>query len=310
MNMGFLQSSSWSSTKNQAPPYASSSSSAMSLCHDELPVSWSQLLLGGSLNDFQTRKLVDVDGWEDPTVAYDASAAAHGADDANRVASESRYMYGSTEEIQQQLAEAAAASWASWGQTNSNLPVSSPRSCVTTSLGSNMLDFSNGKPAEKRRLGAQPALLDHSSECNSKETGAASKKIKVVSCAAQSTFRVVRKEKLGDRITALHQLVSPFGKTDTASVLLEAIGYIRFLQNQVEALSSPYLGSGESDSARQPAVKGRSCVFPEDPGQVDGGEPKGLRSRGLCLVPLSCTLHVGGSNGADYWAASLAAGFR
>ncbi|KAE8718803.1 hypothetical protein F3Y22_tig00109987pilonHSYRG00041 [Hibiscus syriacus] len=38
----------------------------------------------------------------------------------------------------------------------------------------------------------------------------------------------VRKEKLGCRITTLHQLVSPFGKTDTASVLLEAIGYIRF----------------------------------------------------------------------------------
>eukprot|EP00252_Welwitschia_mirabilis_P022676 TRINITY_DN6206_c0_g1_i2.p1 TRINITY_DN6206_c0_g1~~TRINITY_DN6206_c0_g1_i2.p1 ORF type:complete len:336 (-),score=41.24 TRINITY_DN6206_c0_g1_i2:457-1464(-) len=43
----------------------------------------------------------------------------------------------------------------------------------------------------------------------------------------------VRKEKLGDRITALQQLVSPFGKTDTASVLLEAIGYIKFLQQQI-----------------------------------------------------------------------------
>ncbi|KAG7557702.1 Myc-type basic helix-loop-helix (bHLH) domain [Arabidopsis suecica] len=49
----------------------------------------------------------------------------------------------------------------------------------------------------------------------------------------------VRKEKLGDRITALQQLVSPFGKTDTASVLNEAVEYIKFLQEQVTVLSNP-----------------------------------------------------------------------
>ncbi|RDX65597.1 Transcription factor bHLH111 [Mucuna pruriens] len=42
------------------------------------------------------------------------------------------------------------------------------------------------------------------------------------------------KVKLGDKITALQQIVSPFGKTDTASVLFEAIGYIKFLQEQVQ----------------------------------------------------------------------------
>ncbi|KAG8086901.1 hypothetical protein GUJ93_ZPchr0010g9264 [Zizania palustris] len=46
------------------------------------------------------------------------------------------------------------------------------------------------------------------------------------------TFKV-RKEKLGDRITSLQQLVSPFGKTDTASVLHETIEYIKFLHDQV-----------------------------------------------------------------------------
>ncbi|GER31671.1 basic helix-loop-helix (bHLH) DNA-bindingsuperfamily protein [Striga asiatica] len=54
----------------------------------------------------------------------------------------------------------------------------------------------------------------------------------------------VRKEKLGDRITALQQLVSPFGKTDTASVLHEAIEYIKFLHEQVSVLSTPYLKNG------------------------------------------------------------------
>lgn len=38
-------------------------------------------------------------------------------------------------------------------------------------------------------------------------------------------------------------------------------------------------------------------------------EPKkDLRSRGLCLVPVSSTLQVGSDNGADYWAPALGGG--
>eukprot|EP00250_Pteridium_aquilinum_P008724 c18161_g1_i1 orf=583-2436(+) len=96
----------------------------------------------------------------------------------------------------------------------------------------------------------------------------------------------VRKEKLGERITTLQQLVSPFGKTDTASVLLEAIGYIKFLQEQVQALSSPYFKSPPTQSG--------------DRNNTDEPKPD-LRSRGLCLVPLSCTMQVANDNGADYW---------
>ncbi|KAF8393871.1 hypothetical protein HHK36_020069 [Tetracentron sinense] len=44
-----------------------------------------------------------------------------------------------------------------------------------------------------------------------------------------------RKEQVGERIVALQQLVSPFGKTDTASVLSEAVDYIKFLQDQVKS---------------------------------------------------------------------------
>ncbi|GLT96745.1 hypothetical protein SLE2022_143480 [Rubroshorea leprosula] len=99
------------------------------------------------------------------------------------------------------------------------------------------------------------------------------------------------KVKLGDRITALQQIVSPFGKTDTASVLLEAIGYIRFLQEQVQLLSNPYMKINPH----------------KDPwgslSRKDRGDMKlDLKSRGLCLVPISCTPQIYRENSvSDYW---------
>lgn len=116
----------------------------------------------------------------------------------------------------------------------------------------------------------------------------------------------VRKEKLGDRITALQQLVSPFGKTDTASVLLEAIGYIKFLQEQVRVLSMPYLKTG-CTSTTQGDQKGWGSSE-----QQESNESKqDLRSRGLCLVPVSCTLHVANDTiGADFWSPSLGGTYR
>ncbi|CAK9326805.1 unnamed protein product [Citrullus colocynthis] len=100
------------------------------------------------------------------------------------------------------------------------------------------------------------------------------------------------KVKIGDRITALQQIVSPFGKTDTASVLTETIGYIKFLQEQVQLLSNPYMKTNSYkdpwQSLERKEVKGD--------GKID------LRSRGLCLVPISCTPQVYRENtGSDYW---------
>ncbi|XP_077220727.1 transcription factor bHLH111-like [Tasmannia lanceolata] len=100
------------------------------------------------------------------------------------------------------------------------------------------------------------------------------------------------KVKLGDKITALQQIVSPFGKTDTASVLLEAIGYIKFLQEQVQLLSNPYMKS----SANKDHTPWGGMERKDKEAKVD------LKSRGLCLVPISCTPQVYRENsGSDYW---------
>ncbi|KAE8718309.1 bHLH113 protein [Hibiscus syriacus] len=99
-----------------------------------------------------------------------------------------------------------------------------------------------------------------------------------------------KKDKVGERIVTLQQLVSPYGKTDTASVLLEAMEYIQFLHEQVKVLSAPYLQTG-SLSNMQAIIKPNQDV-----------EHYSLRSQGLCLVPISYTAGVAHSNGADIWA--------
>ncbi|KAK9092186.1 hypothetical protein Syun_027097 [Stephania yunnanensis] len=75
------------------------------------------------------------------------------------------------------------------------------------------------------------------------------------------TFKV-RKEKLGDRITALQQLVSPFGKN--------------------------------SDKLK-------------DYGE---GSKQDLRSRGLCLVPVSSTFPVATETSADFWTPTYGGTYR
>ncbi|KAH0663687.1 hypothetical protein KY284_028618 [Solanum tuberosum] len=109
-----------------------------------------------------------------------------------------------------------------YGLTTNHFQHSSSESPVNSSTS--ISAFSNGMPEAKR--------TSNTLETN-KGPQNAPKKSRVDSRASCPPFKV-RKEKLGDRIAALQQLVAPFGKTDTASVLMEAIGYIKFLQNQVE----------------------------------------------------------------------------
>ncbi|CAI9292640.1 unnamed protein product [Lactuca saligna] len=114
------------------------------------------------------------------------------------------------------------------------------------------------------------------------------------------TFKV-RKEKLGDRVTALQQLVSPFGKTDTASVLHEAIEYIKLLHDQVNVLSAPYMKNGATMQRQQ--IHDNVKTIMED-------KQQDLRSRGLCLVPVSSTFPVTTEAATDYWTSSFGTTFR
>ncbi|KAL4563129.1 hypothetical protein LXL04_027162 [Taraxacum kok-saghyz] len=115
------------------------------------------------------------------------------------------------------------------------------------------------------------------------------------------TFKV-RKEKLGDRVTALQQLVSPFGKTDTASVLHEAIEYIKLLHDQVNVLSAPYMKNGATMQRQQIQDKVKDVT--QEAKQQD------LRSLGLCLVPVSSTFPVTTDSAPDYWTSSFGTAFR
>ncbi|KAL7142762.1 hypothetical protein ABFS83_08G145500 [Erythranthe nasuta] len=127
----------------------------------------------------------------------------------------------------------------------------------------------------------------------------ATKRPRIETPSPLPTFKV-RKEKMGDRITALQQLVSPFGKTDTASVLHEAIDYIKFLHDQV--LSSPYLNSKPPPPHRhQAANKTRD---EEKLTQLD------LKSRGLCLVPISSTFPIASETTSDFWTPTFGGSFR
>lgn len=85
---------------------------------------------------------------------------------------------------------------------------------------------------------------------------------------------VRRSQKLSDKITALQKLVSPYGKTDTASVLQEASLYIKLLQEQIQNLI-------------QMLTSSYSRARPIQQSQEIGGRLVDLRSRGLCFVPIS-----------------------
>lgn len=162
---------------------------------------------------------------------------------------------------------------------------SSSSSCNYTNTGFNSLPKSNSLQKKRNGLGQETVTkVGVGGQRQPKKTKSEN--------PTSTTGHAKRKEKLGERIAALQQLVSPFGKTDTASVLHEAMGYIRFLHDQVQVLCSPYLQNLPSS------------YHQHQHGDGDNNEEKvnkDLRSKGLCLIPVGCTLHVADSNGADFW---------
>ena len=98
-----------------------------------------------SFTTFQTKKM---ENWDDPVVY--SSAGARVIDIKQELSVDKGYnIFG-------QAREELQVPMSSWSQI---LPNSSPRSCVTTSFNSSMLDFSNSSKAEARHH-----QLDHSSQ--------------------------------------------------------------------------------------------------------------------------------------------------
>ncbi|KAK9154238.1 hypothetical protein Sjap_001718 [Stephania japonica] len=124
----------------------------------------------------------------------------------------------------------------------------------------------NKKKAMSAELGSPPC------QSNDQEQG---------SELQEKRVPVKRSQKIGDKITALQKLVSPFGKTNTASVLHEASVYIKYLQEQIQMLSTPYLTMRNLHS------------------QGDARSNEDLRRRGLCLVPVSFTRNLANKDQTD-----------
>ncbi|XP_022740944.1 transcription factor bHLH110-like [Durio zibethinus] len=144
--------------------------------------------------------------------------------------------------------------------------------CDSASISSKVSAFVSGSITSKKRPG---------SFSETKESHTDAKKHRSSMSRSPCQTLKVRKDKLGDWVAALQKLVAPFGKTHTASVLTEAVGYIQFLHDQVQTLSVPFMKSSQSKLYRTMQVGSK-----EEEGKQE--QKCDLRSRGLCLVPQSC----------------------
>ncbi|KAI3708491.1 hypothetical protein L2E82_37663 [Cichorium intybus] len=219
--------------------------------------------------------------------------------------------------------ELSASNWSKFPQSQEFVVNSSPPKVQLTDMGGNQLHFSNNArfwnasstAITDIRSSFFPSLqMQLPSSTMEDKPKIMSKVIKESTSESSSTKRArnenqsplpsfkVKKEKMGDRVTALQQLVSPFGKTDTASVLSEAIEYIKFLHEQVSVLSTPYMKNGAP--AMQQQQKQQEQEKPSD------GPRHDLKRRGLCLVPVSSTFPVTQETTVNFWTPTFGGTFR
>uniref|UniRef100_A0A0E0K3G2 BHLH domain-containing protein n=1 Tax=Oryza punctata TaxID=4537 RepID=A0A0E0K3G2_ORYPU len=130
-------------------------------------------------------------------------------------------------------------------------------------------------PARSSSSGSGAAATDRKKRKSEERQESSGKKSKQEASKASPPKQPVPKVKLGEKITALQQIVSPFGKL----------------------LSEPYTNSSRSNK------QGNSVPW-GDQAEASKAETTehDLRNRGLCLVPVSWTPEVyRDGNAMDYW---------
>ncbi|XP_042383472.1 transcription factor bHLH123-like isoform X2 [Zingiber officinale] len=172
------------------------------------------------------------------------------------------------------------SSYCSWPKPLLNQEVNNQLQFITgTSTDANSI-FHPPSRASKTTCGRKMSSVTHDacSSSSTKKTGGDQKRPRMEMASSPSPAFKVRKEKLGDRVTALQQLVSPFGKV----------------------LSSPYFKDGLPRNQKQVPNLMQMINNPlrED---YDAAKQLGLRSRGLCLVPITVLCPVTGETAGDFW---------
>ncbi|KAI4366108.1 hypothetical protein MLD38_022028 [Melastoma candidum] len=194
-----------------------------------------------------------------------------------------------------------------WNATAASPAVTDTRSTSCYFLSSNGSQFSKTRFEEKSKAEGSSNIPRGEATAKSKKSGGSEtsgKRARGETGTASPPFKA-RKEKMGDRITTLQQLICPFGKTDTASVLTEVIDHIKFLHEQVNILSAPYMKSAGAMQHHQ-QMGMHNMENHDDP----EGPRHDLRCRGLCLVPVSSMFPVTHETAVDFWNPTFGGTYR
>ncbi|KAH7860257.1 hypothetical protein Vadar_011262 [Vaccinium darrowii] len=109
-----------------------------------------------------------------------------------------------------------------------------------------------------------------------------------------------KEEKMGDKSQLSNNWFHLLERLILLQCSLKAIEYIKFLHEQVNVLSTPYMKSGASMQLQQNPGKSKE----------DEGPKQDLRSRGLCLVPVSSTFPVAHESPVDFWTPTFGGTYR